>query len=303
MITDEQPRSAVLVIGESLIDVIRGDAHEVRTPGGSPMNVACGLGLLGVPTRLLTHIAHDDDGDAILRRLREANVAVVDGSCGAVVTGTAVATLDSQGVPSYSFDLDWQVNGLSGLRIPQWVHTGSIATFLSPGADVLERFLGSVRGDQFISYDPNIRPLLLPSVERAFQLFTRFARLSDVVKLSVEDAAWLYPHLDADRVIDEILSLGPRLVVVTHGPGGAVLSTRGSRVAVPSPRVRVVDTVGAGDSFMAALLCQLVAHASLELSDEELTTIGTIACLAAAITCTRSGSQPPTLEELVVESH
>jgi fructokinase len=293
----------VLVIGESLTDVLRVDGHESRRPGGSPMNVAYGLGRLGVTVRLLTHIGRDSDADEIISRLRAANVDVVEGSQTDGRTGTAVATIDSDGAASYSFDVDWQLRGLTGLRVPRWIHVGSIATFLTPGADTLELFLAAQLGQSRISYDPNIRPQFLADHSVAVDRFERFARMADVVKLSDEDASWLYPDLAADVVLDRLLSLGCDLAVMTMGAEGARLTTSKDVVTVRAPQVDVVDTVGAGDSFMAALLAQLVTRENLSLGATELGAIGRTACAAAAITCTREGSQPPSRVELLARSH
>jgi fructokinase len=291
--------STVLVIGESLTDVLRVDGRESRHPGGSPMNVAYGLGRLGVPTRLLTHMGRDSDADEIISRLHTADVDVVEGSQTDGRTGTAVATIDSEGVANYSFEVDWQLRDLTGLRVPRWIHVGSIATFLAPGADTLELFLTTRLGQSRMSYDPNIRPQFLPDHSAAVSRFERFARMADVVKLSDDDASWLYPDLDVDVVLDRILSLGSELAVMTTGSEGALLTTSKDVVTVHPPRVDVVDTVGAGDSFMAALLAQLVTRASLNFDAAELETIGRTACAAAAMTCTRAGSQPPSRVELL----
>jgi fructokinase len=263
------------------------------------MNVACGLGLLGIPVRFLTYIGWDADAQQVLERLHASHVEVVEGSQTAERTATALATIDDDGIAQYDFDVEWELHGLSGLRVPKWIHIGSISTFLSPGADSLETFLAALTGGPQISYDPNIRPQLLPDHALALKRFEIFAGMSNVVKLSDDDAHWLYPGRSIGFVTDRILSFGVNLVVITAGSRGAMLVSNQGEVEVCAPRVNVVDTVGAGDSFMSALLAQLIALEGLPPSLSDLAVIGNEACVAAAITCARVGSQPPSRDELV----
>ena len=129
------------------------------------------------------------------------------------------------------------------------------------------------------------------------------ARHVDVVKLSDEDASWLYPGVEVGDVISSLLALGPELVALTRGAEGSVIATRRHRLQVPAPRVRVVDTIGAGDAYMSALLGALILNdaAALGLSDlpaDALLDIGAMASRAAAFVVKRAGSHPPTFEQL-----
>jgi fructokinase len=273
----------VLVIGESLVDVVRDGHTELRHAGGSPMNVAYGLARLGVPASLLTRIGRDSDGALIEQHLYGAGVRLLPASLRDEPTSTAIATIAADGSASYEFDVNWDLADISATA--DWVHVGSIATFLTPGADAVERYLASVAGR--VSYDPNIRQALMPA--DALERFERIARLTDVLKLSDEDAAWLYP--DADDVIGLLLGLGPSVVAMTRGAAGATIASADGRVDVPAVPVVVKDTIGAGDSFMAALIAELIADTPLDAA-------AATAIAAAAITVSRAGAQPPTRAEL-----
>ena len=272
--------SSVLVIGESLIDVVRDGDTETRHPGGSPMNVAYGLGQLGIETQLLTRIGRDADGAIIERHL--SAVELLEGSLRDAPTSTAVATIGDDGSASYEFDVEWDLGPIEASA--DWVHVGSIGAFLSPGADSVERYLA---GCAKVSFDPNIRQALMPIDARA--RFERIARLSSVLKLSDEDAAWLYPGVD--DVIDVLRELGPSVVAITRGAEGATIATATERYEIAPVRVTVADTIGAGDSFMAALIAELI-------NDRPVDAAARTAVAAAAITVSRAGAQLPTRAEL-----
>ncbi|MFB2584874.1 carbohydrate kinase family protein [Herbiconiux liukaitaii] len=174
-------------------------------------------------------------------------------------------------------------------------------------------------GIPLIAFDPNMRPSIVTDHAAAFARFEEVAALTTVLKLSDEDAEWLYPGATVDEAIDRILALGPILVAVTRGGEGAVLATAADRVAVPGRRVDVVDTIGAGDSFMSALLLGVAALLDEEttapdasrdpsaarsaiggaaLDAETITRLGDFAVRCAAITVSRAGANPPTLAEV-----
>ena len=280
------------------MDVVGDGTMGLRRPGGSPLNVAYGLGRLGIETAFLTHIGVDPDGDAIQRHLADAHVGLVAGSIGAKRTNSAVASIRSDGRAEYVFDIEWVLPGFRTLKMPAWVHVGSISTFLKPGADSVERLLHSLSAGPTISYDPNIRPALVGEHSDALDRFERFVRLAAVVKLSDEDAAWLYPTLSMDFVIDRILSLGAMLVALTRGAAGARIATQHHVTDVIAPRVEVSDAIGAGDSFMATLIAELLLDGPVVHMKEQLERIGARAAAAAALTCQRAGAQPPTRAEL-----
>ena len=172
------------------------------------MNVAFGLGRLDVPVKLLTSLGADADGRAIESHLESGNVKLVGSSRGAGRTSSAHVDLSRDGSAQYRFDIRWELPSLEGVEIPRWVHTGSIASFMAPGAISLTTFLAALGDDTIISYDPNIRPSLLPDHKVALAQFERIASLATVLKMSDEDAQWLYPDEPTEAVMEYLLDLG-----------------------------------------------------------------------------------------------
>ncbi|MFI6475909.1 carbohydrate kinase [Streptomyces sp. NPDC050516] len=317
----------LLVIGEALTDVIVKPTGARRSrPGGSPANVALGLARLGHPVRLATRIGHDAPGQQISDHLRGAGVELTAGSVTAAPTSSAVARLDAQGSATYDFDLSWDPDprALDPVTpgLPSHLHTGSLATSLAPGASLAVAAVEKLRGTATVSYDPNPRPALLSAPERERPRVERMVMLSDVVKASAEDLRWLHPGGDPFQAAARWARMGPSLVVVTLGEEGARAFWRHGDCRLPPRRIdRVVDTVGAGDAFMAGLLSGLLRtgllasggggvadaegarralHAATLSSHlvEHLAAALSFAARVAAVTCTRQGADPPTLTEL-----
>jgi fructokinase len=297
--TGTAPRSEVVVIGEALIDVVASSEGTVEHPGGSPANVAYGLGRLGISTSLLTSIGDDERGAAIERHLGRAGVALLPGSKHQGRTASATATLAADGSAHYEFDISWDLRAVAPGFLPKVIHTGSIATFLAPGAAAVRLLLEQAHRECVITYDPNIRPALLGSHAEAAALFEELVPLTDVVKLSDEDAQWLYPHKQLEEAAARILQLGAGLAVITKGSEGSLLATAATQLHVPSVKSVVADTIGAGDSYMAALIYGLLSRGVDGLSPDVLESLGRTASRAAAITVRRAGANPPTVEELL----
>ncbi|MCS5735271.1 carbohydrate kinase family protein [Herbiconiux daphne] len=300
--------ATVLAIGESLVDVVESAEGAAEHPGGSPMNIAYGLARLGRSVKLLTAVGPDARGESIVHHLREAGVEIVAASFRDEVTSSATARLRADGSAEYDFDVRWSVPAGVELPVADIVHTGSLGAFVEPGGSAVVALLRS-RPDAIVTFDPNIRPALVGSHDAACARFVEIARLSTVLKLSDEDAEWLFPRSSVDESIDRILQLGPAVVAVTRGGDGAVLATASERRVVPGVPVTVVDTIGAGDSFMSALIWQLAALLDagvdpLALRDgsafdaAELARIGAFAADCAAVTVSRAGANPPTLADL-----
>lgn len=296
-------RSA-LVVGEALIDeVVAPDGAVSRHPGGSPANVALGLGRLGVRTRLHTAIGADPDGDLIAAHLAASGVELTALSRTAAPTSTATAQLAEDGSATYRFALRWEPAAPADLGEPTLIHTGSVAAFLAPGASVVREILERGRAEgALLSVDPNIRPSLLPDERAVRRSFDDLLGEAHLVKLSDEDAASLYPGVPPEVVVDLLLTSGPRVAAITLGGSGAILGSGAGRVRVPAVRTAVADTVGAGDSFMAALIHAL-AFAGRPwdggpLSRELLAAAGTFAARAAAVTVSRPGADLPTRRDL-----
>jgi fructokinase len=300
--------SGALVVGEALVDVVvRPDGAVSEHPGGSPLNVAIGLARLGRETHLLTRLGEDERGRSVLRHLEDSGVRLVEGSLRPVTTATAAATLAADGSATYEFDLHWELGQAALPAAPIAVHTGSIAAVLEPGASTVVQVVRDQRDQATISYDPNARPLLMGSPADVRGRVEELVAVSDVVKVSDEDAAWLAPDESAEELAGRWLGLGPSVVVLTSGAAGMLGLCRAGRVEVPAPRVDVADTVGAGDSAMAALLDGLWLQGLLgapargalaSVSTQGLETVVRHAARAAAITVSRPGADPPTRAEL-----
>lgn len=300
-------RPGVLVVGEALVDVVKrpGGAVE-KSPGGSAANVALTLGRLGRAPRLLTSLADDVHGRGVLAWLRGSDVEVV--SAPAARTPTAMALLDDEGSATYEFDLHWDLGDVPALEAGV-VHTGSIAAVLAPGAAAVRSLVARLRGSALITFDPNVRPALLGEASATRPRIEEFVALADLVKASDEDLRWLYPDQDPLDAARTWLQSGPAIVVVTRGAGGAVALSRTGSAEVAATAVDVVDTVGAGDTFMGGLIDGLLrggyddaaARDTLRAIDlDELEQIIRFSARAAAVTVSRPGADPPTRAELGV---
>ncbi|WP_306314727.1 carbohydrate kinase family protein [Streptomyces hydrogenans] len=293
-----------LVIGECVADIVRGPgAADVVHPGGSPANVAYGLARLGRPATLLTQLADDPSGRLIAAHLTGAGVRLAIGGVPAR-TPSAVVTLDGRGQAAYAFDIAWTLTAEEPPATPEpvrHVHLGSIAAVTEPGAATVLALTGRLRPAATVSYDPNVRPALMGEHGPAVARVERCVALADLVKASDEDLAWLYPGEPVEAVAARWLALGPAVVLVTRGGDGALAVTREHTVAAGAPAVAVVDTVGAGDSFMSAVLDALAGRdraALAALGADELAGLLARAGAAAAVTVSRAGARPPDRAEL-----
>ncbi len=301
----------ILVVGEALIDAVDlGSGQVIEHVGGSPANVAFGLGTLGHDVALATWIGADDRGDRIAKRCAEAGVRLADGSRGAASTSVARASIDRRGQASYTFELTWSVPLVTGRY--GHVHTGSIAATIEPGGRQVVETVRTLAPTATISYDPNMRPSLMASAELVRERVEQLIAMADVVKASDEDLQWLYPGAFIPDILRRWESFGPGVTVVTRGAEGALYAVRSSRASevttVPARAAQVIDTVGAGDSFMAGLLSGLAdsgfiggpearqrLHAA---SIDEVRAAVDRAMSTAGLTVARAGAYAPTREEL-----
>jgi fructokinase len=286
-----------------LIDIVERDGVALgEHVGGSPLNVAIGLGRLGRDVDFLTHIGRDDRGKLIVDYVKASGVQLVSGSTDAQRTPTALARLDAGGAANYVFDIEWALSGTAEVAPPLVAHTGSIAAFLDPGCLATAALLDAYRPSATISYDPNVRPALISDHEQARTRIERIVERADVVKASDEDLNWIDPNHAPERVAETWLGLGPSIVAVTMGGQGAFAMCAAGSVRVPALPVEVVDTVGAGDAFMTGLIDALwsldllgaakradLAHISLD----DLQTVVQAAARVAALTVTRAGADLP----------
>ena len=303
------------VIGEALVDVVQRSSGVEAHVGGSPLNVAVGLARLDHAVQFIGRFGKDAYGESIAAHLRSSSVMVPlppDDSPSSVAT----ALIDDDGAASYTFDLAWELPGLAA-RLPFMLqgtlllHTGSIATMLEPGAADVLAAVEHAHPNATVSFDPNCRPSIIKDRDYARAQVERFVALADVVKASDEDLEWLYPGVDVLESARRWLGLGgtggPAVVVVTRGADGPWGVTAAGEAHVDAPKIEVADTVGAGDSFMAALLSGIVDRGLAGAQNREelhampaevLEGILNHAARAAAITVSRPGANPPTRAEL-----
>lgn len=286
-----------LVIGEALIDVVHTENHTAEHVGGSPANVALGLGRRGADVALLTSIGDDERGRRIATHIEDSGARVLPASFSQIRTATAEAHIKADSSADYRFDLTWNHFVHDGREAPYLVHTGSIASLREPGAESIRALIQRLNPAE-ITLDPNIRPDVIGTRDDVLHRFESLARLCTVVKMSDEDAGWLYPDRTVDQVLDVLLSFGARLAAITQGENGAILATASDRIHVESRVHNVVDTIGAGDTFMASLIHSLLEHRGLPIDRDNLQTIGENAVRAAAITVSRAGADLPWAAEL-----
>lgn len=305
--------SRILVAGYALIDLIPRP-HEPGTfnaaLGGSPFNTALALGRLGVPTSFAGVISTDAQGERLVAALAAAAVDLTEiRRCAeptplAMVTeGTAVtAPLYSFYLQGTAFDRDFRLPE-DWAREALHLHVGSTSALVGESAEAALAALDAAAGNASTSFDPNIRPLLLPRRETVIARVEDYVRRATFVKASEEDVAWLYPGRDPADVAAEWASWGPRLVVLTQGAAGATAFCGDLRLGLAAPHVEVANSVGAGDTFMAALLAGLydfgaLGPAAARPNPTQILHCLSLATAAAALTCTRPGADPPSRAEV-----
>jgi fructokinase len=301
--------SSIAILGEALIDLRVVTGVEPREegrpaarsytaqPGGSPFNVAIGLGRLGHRAAFAGRLADDALGGILRRHAQQSGVSLELAGQWPGPTPAALFDLNEDGSARYEFHLGDDAGesifsasdgGRVDVAAVDAVHFGSIAAWL-PGcaASVLDAVARLRRGGVFVSYDPNIRGMLIRDKDEARGRVEDAVSLSDLVKASVEDLAWLYPELGVADVAQQWLRAGVNTVIVTHGAEGADCYTAGGMLHGSSKPVAVVDTVGAGDAFMAALLDGIGETGAVTQP------ILDAACAYAAATCAVPGADPP----------
>jgi len=287
-------------------------------PGGGPANAAVALARLGSMARFAGRLSTGTLGRLCRARLEASGVDLAASLDVPQPATLAIATLEHGGAARYEFytdgtaDWGWRDAELDRLLdralgpTPVAVHVGSLALVLQPSGAAIESFLGRARATCTVSIDPNVRAGLVPlaTYRRAID---RWASLADIVKLSDDDLAELWPDLDIDGAAAHLHDRGVGLVVITRGAAGAAVSLRCAsgpcRFEVPAVATTVVDTVGAGDSFAAGLLHRLGARGALggrlsDLGPETARDAVIFAAHVAAITCSRPGADSPWADEL-----
>ncbi len=287
-----------------------GETLYAPRAGGSPYNVAIGLGRLGVPVGFFGRLSDDAFGRQLRDRLSAEGVDNSRLVTGPEPTAIAVVHLAAGAEPHFTFYGDGAADSLLALDdLPapanlddsvQALHFGSISLVRQPAAAAYEHLLRRESGRRVISLDPNVRPSVIPNRDAYRARLEALVALAHIVKVSRADLAWLYPDRQPEDTAAAWLARGPALVVMTRGADGAIAMTGRAVIDVPGVHVMVHDTVGAGDAFTAGLLGSLawrglLARAALSrLGADDVRASLEFANRAAALTCTQSGAEPPT---------
>ncbi len=294
---------SIWVCGEVLIDILP-TGHVV---GGGPANTAKALARLGYEVDFIDGISTDAYGVSARKELSRDGVGLALSLTSDKPTCTATVTLDSKGSASYEFLIDGTATfdfNSSWLPDPERLkpsvlHIGTLVTIIEPGASVL--FDWAVKVGEFapIVFDPNIRPSVMADRAKYAAAVEKWVSISSVVKVSDDDIKWLYPTDSLDVVAHRWIDAGVSAVVVTRGEKGLIGFTAGGMEEVDGVKVDVVDTVGAGDTVGAIVVEGIIAHSVHGLQGQVLNALLHKAAIAAGITCSRAGAQPPRAHELV----
>jgi fructokinase len=298
--------SQVWVAGEVLIDLIPDGSERKPIVGGGPANTAKALSKIGIDTQFIDGISSDEYGQMAKEELVESGVKLDYVKYSDKPTCLAIVSLSESGSASYEFAIEntatfdftstWLPNAQT--EQPALLHIGTLATVIEPSASVLFEWAQSVSKIAPIVFDPNIRPAVMNDREQYVKQVERWVSVSSVVKVSDEDLKWLYPNLEIDQVVNNWLTKGPSLIVVTYGDKGLAGYRQGEKVSVDAVKVKVADTVGAGDTVGAILVEAIVKDGLDALNGVRLEMMLERAAKAAATTVSRSGANPPTLREI-----
>jgi len=299
----------IVVAGEALIDLlIYEDGSIEASHGGGPFNAVRTVARLGEPAVFLGMLSDDAFGRGLRSSLVSDGVHVADGLSTHLPTTLALAEIDSTGAANYRFC----AGGTSAPSLtecstaavptnPHSLHVGTLGLVFEPTASTLLGLMRKMKGRALISLDPNCRPSAIPDLGHYRARMAAAVGVSDLVKLSDEDAEVLAPDADPARTARTLLEQGPQLVVLTHGQDGAQAFGEGWEFHVPAPLIDVVDTVGAGDSFAGALLTSLrrMGRSVDDLGDQDIVRRAVdLAVMVSAVVCGRKGAEPPFLREL-----
>jgi fructokinase len=298
---------SIWVCGEVLIDLIPGaDGVRVAHVGGGPANTAKALARLGHDVQFIDGISTDEYGVAARKELLDDEVKLDLALTSDKPTCLAIVSLDANGGASYEFKIDgtatfdFNLNWLPdpSRYKPQVLHIGTLVTVIQPSADVLYDWAMQVAEFAPIVFDPNIRPSVMGDHDLYEAAVEKWAALSSVIKVSDDDMAWLYPGQKYEDVARRWINDGAALVVVTRGSQGIIGITADGSVEVDGAKITVADTVGAGDTVGAIIVEGMIEKGILALTGDVLKAVLHRAAVAAGITCSRKGAQPPYKHEL-----
>lgn len=304
----------VAVVGEGVIDRFVTGAEVNDVIGGSPLNTAVALQRAGIQTHWWARVSQGVEGAAIMEYASQNGVdhpaLIRSPEPASIVT----IELSTNGVPQYDFALEgsvdwqWTEDELSGLKNGyDVIQIGSLTSVMQPGSDKLLAVIQSIKSHTpkvMISFDPNARPKAALSETDADRMRGRildFVTVADIVKVSDEDLEWIDSKHSPDESAQEWSLKGPKIVIMTRGENGATAFIAGQRVThVDTVQTELIDTVGAGDTFMAWVLRGVISHnLSIPSDVDSVDELLRIAATAAAITCSRKGCNPPLLSEIV----
>ena len=290
-----------------LIDLIPGaDGVRVAHVGGGPANTAKALARLGHDVQFIDGISTDEYGVAARKELLDDEVKLDLALTSDKPTCLAIVSLDANGGASYEFKIDGTATFDFDLKWlpdpsrykPQVLHIGTLVTVIQPSADVLYDWAMQVAEFAPIVFDPNIRPSVMGDRDLYEAAVEKWAALSSVIKVSDDDMAWLYPGQNYVDVAKRWINDGAALVVVTCGSQGIIGITADGSVEVDGAKITVADTVGAGDTVGAIIVEAMIEKGILALTGDVLKAVLHRAAVAAGITCSRKGAQPPYKHEL-----
>ena len=294
---------SIWVCGEVLIDILPTGP----VVGGGPANTAKALARLGYDVDFIDGISSDEFGASARKELLRDGVGLDLSLASEKPTCTATVTLDSKGSASYEFLIDGTATfdfNASWLPDPERLkpsvlHIGTLVTIIEPGASVLFDWAVNVGEFAPIVFDPNIRPSVMGDREKYAAAVEKWVGISAVVKVSDDDINWLYPSESLDAVANRWIASGVRCVVVTRGAHGLIGFTENGMEEVDGAKVVVVDTVGAGDTVGAIVVEGIIKNSVQGLQGHVLNEVLHKAAIAAGITCSRAGAQPPRTHELL----
>ncbi len=298
---------SIWVCGEVLIDLIPdGGGERVPHVGGGPANTAKALARLGHDVYFIDGISSDKYGQLSRQELLDDEVKLDLALNSDKPTCLAIVSINESGGASYEFEIDGTATfdfSASWLPDPSRykpsvLHIGTLVTVIQPGADVLYDWAMQVAEFAPIVFDPNVRSVVMNDRDKYLAAVERWVTISSVVKVSDDDLAWLYPEQQYADVARRWISDGAALVVVTRGANGLVGFTADGAVEVPGVKVDVADTVGAGDTVGAIVVEAMIEKGILNLTGDTLKAVLNRAAVAAGITCSRKGAQPPYTHEL-----
>ena len=292
--------------GEVLIDLIPEGADRKPIVGGGPANTAKALSKLGIDTQFIDGISSDQYGQMAKDELLNSGVKLDYVKYSDKLTCLAIVSISESGSATYKFVIEntatfdfsseWLPNPQTDR--PSLLHIGTLAVVIEPGASALFEWALSVAKVAPIVFDPNIRPAVISDRAQYVAQVERWVAISYAVKVSDQDIKWLYPSLEIDQVVNNWLTKGPSLIVVTYGDKGLAGYRKDEKVIFDAVKVKVADTVGAGDTVGAILVEAIVKDGLDILTGARLETMLKRAAKAAAITVSRVGANPPTSEEL-----